>query len=50
MAELCAIPWGGAAALVPERFKELHISRLPDGEVSPAFAARFADLVRGGNP
>ncbi|HET8691248.1 MAG TPA: toll/interleukin-1 receptor domain-containing protein, partial [Steroidobacteraceae bacterium] len=39
-----------AAALVPERFKELHFSRLPDGEVTPAFAARFADLVRGGNP
>ena len=33
-----------AAALVPERFKAVHFSRLPGGEVSPEFAARLQEL------
>ncbi|MBV8504125.1 MAG: toll/interleukin-1 receptor domain-containing protein [Paucibacter sp.] len=32
-----------AQALAPERFKALHFSHLPDGEVSPEFARRLAD-------
>ena len=39
-----------AAALVPDRFRELHFSRLPDGEVTPEFAARLANLVKARNP
>ena len=33
-----------AAALVPERFKAVHFTRLPGGEISPEFAARLQDL------
>ena len=33
-----------AAALVPEKFKELHFTRLPGGEVPPQFAKRLAEL------
>ena len=33
-----------AAALVPEKFKSLHISRLPDGEPSPEFIRRLREL------
>ena len=35
-----------AAALVPDRFKALHFTHLPRGEVPPDFAARVADFVR----
>jgi TIR domain/SIR2-like domain len=34
---------GGAQ--VPERFKALHFTKLPGGEVSPEFARRLQDLV-----
>jgi hypothetical protein len=33
-----------ATALVPEKFKALHISRLPGGEPSPDFIRRLRDL------
>jgi hypothetical protein len=33
-----------AAALVPERFKAVHFTRLPGGEVSPEFASRLQEL------
>lgn len=32
------------AAVVPEKFKALHITRLPGGEVSPEFARRLQEL------
>jgi TIR domain-containing protein/SIR2-like protein len=33
------------AAHVPERFKALHFTRLPGGDVSPEFAQRLKDLL-----
>jgi hypothetical protein len=33
-----------ADALVPERFKALHFTRLPSGDVSPDFARRLQEL------
>jgi hypothetical protein len=35
-----------ASALVPDRFKALHFTRLQDGEVTPEFAGRLAELTR----
>ena len=37
-------------ALVPERFKALHFTRLQDGEVTGEFAQRLAELTRGRRP
>jgi hypothetical protein len=34
-----------AAAHVPDTFKALHMTRLPDGEVSPEFARRLHELL-----
>ena len=34
-------------ALVPDHFKALHFTALRDGEVTPDFARRLAELVRG---
>ena len=34
------------AALVPERFKALHFTRLPGGAVTPEFGRRLADFLR----
>jgi hypothetical protein len=39
-----------ADARVPERFKALHFSELPQGEVTPKFAQRIADAMRGRTP
>ena len=36
----------GAAAKVPERFRALHFTPLPSGEVTPEFTARLAELTR----
>jgi hypothetical protein len=33
-----------ADALVPEKFKAVHISRLPGGEPSPEFVRRLQEL------
>jgi len=35
-----------ADALVPERFRALHFTQLPGGEVTPEFARRLAELTR----
>ena len=35
-----------ARALVPDRFKALHFSQLPAGEVPTEFAARLADFMQ----
>jgi TIR domain-containing protein/SIR2-like protein len=35
-----------ADALVPDKFKALHFSQLPGGQVPPEFAARLADFMR----
>ena len=37
---------GAAEALVPERFKALHFTQLPGGEVTPEFARRLAEFTR----
>jgi len=34
-------------AVVPDKFKALHFSLLPGGRVSPEFAQRLADFMRG---
>ncbi len=36
-----------AAALVPEKFKALHFTRLPGGEPPPEFTRRLAELTGG---
>jgi hypothetical protein len=36
-----------AVAQVPDRFKAVHFTRLPGGDVSPEFAARLRELVSG---
>lgn len=36
-----------AAALVPEKFKAVHFTRLPGGDVTPEFAARLKELTAG---
>ena len=33
-------------ALVPDRFKALHFTQLPAGQVTPEFSARLADFMR----
>ena len=35
-----------ASALVPDKFKSLHFTHLPGGQVSPEFARRLADFMR----
>ncbi|MBV8782865.1 MAG: toll/interleukin-1 receptor domain-containing protein [Gammaproteobacteria bacterium] len=35
-----------AEALVPDRFKALHFTQLPGGQVTPEFSARLADFMR----
>jgi len=35
-----------AEALVPDRFKALHFTQLPGGQVPPEFAARLADFMQ----
>ena len=37
-----------ATALVPDRFKSLHFSQLPGGEVPAEFAQRLQDFMRRG--
>ncbi|HMI37794.1 MAG TPA: toll/interleukin-1 receptor domain-containing protein, partial [Steroidobacteraceae bacterium] len=38
-----------AEALVPDRFKALHFTQLPDGQVAPEFAQRLGDFMRARN-
>ena len=42
---VCIDDTGGAEAQVPEKFKAVHFTRLPAGEVSPEFARRLQDLL-----
>jgi hypothetical protein len=35
-----------AEALVPDKFKALHFSALPGGQVPPEFAQRLNDFMR----
>ncbi len=39
-----------AEALVPDRFKALHFTRLQDGVVTPEFAQRLSDFTRPRQP
>ncbi|MBS0374813.1 MAG: toll/interleukin-1 receptor domain-containing protein [Proteobacteria bacterium] len=39
-----------ATALVPDKFKSLHFTPLPGGEVPAEFAARLAGMLRGRGP
>ena len=39
-----------ASALVPDKFKSLHFTPLPGGEVPAEFAARLAGLLRSRGP
>ena len=41
---VCIDDTAEAAALVPDKFKSVHISRLPDGEPTPDFLRRLQDL------
>jgi hypothetical protein len=42
---VCIDDTNAANAQVPERFKALHFTRLPAGEVSPEFARRLQELL-----
>ena len=42
---VCIDDTNAGDAQVPERFKALHFTRLPGGEVSPDFAGRLKDLL-----
>jgi hypothetical protein len=42
---VCIDGTDGAAASVPDKFKSVHFTRLPGGEVSPEFARRLQDLL-----
>ena len=35
----------GGAAEVPEKFKAVHFTRLPGGEITPEFALRLQGLL-----
>ena len=41
---VCIDETSEANARVPERFRALHFTRLPGGEVTPEFAGRFSEL------
>jgi hypothetical protein len=43
---VCIDDTDAAAALVPDKFKALHFSRLPGGQVTPDFAQRLLDFTR----
>jgi hypothetical protein len=38
----------GGGAKVPDKFKAVHFTRLPGGEITPEFARRLVDLVASG--
>ena len=41
---VCIDDTSEAEALVPDKFKALHITRVPAGEPAPEFVARLLDL------
>ncbi len=42
---VCIDDTEGASASVPDKFKSVHFTRLPGGEVTPEFARRLQDLL-----
>ena len=42
---VCIDETDGVSAQVPEKFRTVHFTRLPGGEVSPEFARRLQDLL-----
>lgn len=44
---VCIDDTDAGRALVPEKFKALHFSRLPDGAVTPEFAQRLRGFLKG---
>jgi hypothetical protein len=42
---VCIDDTDASKASVPDKFKSVHFTRLPDGEVTPEFTQRLADLV-----
>jgi hypothetical protein len=42
---VCIDDTDGASASVPDKFKSVHFTRLPGGEVSGEFARRLQDLL-----
>jgi len=42
---VCIDDTSAASAHVPEKFRALHLTRLPEGEVSPEFARRLQELL-----
>jgi hypothetical protein len=42
---VCIDDTDASAASVPDKFRSVHFTRLPGGEVTPEFAKRLADLV-----
>jgi hypothetical protein len=42
---VCIDDTDGVNAQVPEKFKTVHFTRLPGGEVSSEFARRLQDLL-----
>lgn len=45
---VCIDATDSGSAQVPEKFRSVHFSRLPGGEVSPEFAGRLKELFNGG--
>lgn len=44
---VCIDDTSEAEALVPEKFRSLHVSRMPGGDPSPEFLGRLRDLLSG---
>ena len=42
---VCIDDTNGGEAQVPDKFRSVHFTRLPGGEVSPEFAQRIRDLL-----
>jgi len=42
---VCVDDTDGGKAQVPDRFKTVHFTRLPGGELTPEFARRMQDLL-----
>jgi hypothetical protein len=42
---VCIDATDASRASVPDKFRSVHFTRLPDGEVTPDFARRLAELV-----
>ena len=42
---VCIDDTDGGDAQVPDKFRSVHFTRLPGGEVTPEFARRLRDLL-----